>query len=283
MAKILLLGSTGLLGGAFLRLLRKTDYAVLAPTRTELDLSKEKEILGFISQHRDVDFVINCSGYNFVDKAEKNKKENDFCIWLNAEVPRIIADYYACLGASTKLFQFSSDYVFDGKKNAEYVETDQKNPLSVYGHSKSLGEDNLLKANPNNIIIRTSWLFGEEKVNFLSKIIDKANSGEYLEIVSDQYGKPTYTRDLASYVIENLSRFDNGIYHLSNETILSWYDFAKFGLGLIKNEFKINKVLSNHFKVIAERPKYSALKNTRLIKLRSGKEAITDYINKLSL
>lgn len=279
MPRVLLLGSTGLLGTEFANLLASSTFDVVAPTRSELDLASEKDLLSFLRNDFNYDYVINCSGYNFVDRAEESKDEETSCLWYNAQIPRIIGAFFEDTNSKCRIIQFSSDYVFDGKKGEEYLENDIKNPLSVYGKSKSMGEDYLLRSNKNAVVIRTSWLFGRAKQNFISKIYDKALAGETLNIVSDQLGKPTYTVDLARHVVENLDVLNNGIYHLSNETVFSWYDFAKFALGLSKNKFKINPIDASDLMLLAERPRFSALKNTKLPLMRTGLDAITDYVN----
>lgn len=283
MPKVLLLGATGLLGSEFKNFLIQSDFNVVCPNRNELDLFNQKELISFLKTNNSYNYVINCSGYNFVDKAEENKEEESLCFWYNSEVPKMIGGIFQDVNPSCKIIQFSSDYVFDGKKNEEYLESDLKNPLSVYGYSKSLGEEHMLKENMNGVVIRTSWLFGPAKLNFLNKIFNRTLAGETLNVVSDQIGKPTYTVDLAKCVVENLDILDNGIYHLSNETIFSWYDFAKFALGLMQNKFKINSVKTSELELLAIRPEFSALKNSKLPLLRPGAKAITDYVNKYIL
>jgi dTDP-4-dehydrorhamnose reductase len=284
MPNILLIGGSGLLGSEFKDILESENISFDSPSSKEFDITNTDSIKSYLFG-KSYDFVINCSGYNKVDEAERSEAEKDRCFELNSFGPERLAKFLAKNMPFSVLIQFSSDYVFDGESLAGYDEFSPKSPICVYAKSKALGEDLVLSGFERSVVIRTSWLFGRYGDNFASKIVRGAAEGRQLLVVDDQFGKPTYAQDIAKSVLDNLEFFaeNSGVFHLANESEMSWYEFARLCVefsGLDVN--LVTGVKSSEYKVEAKRPMNSVLVNTKLPKLRSGVEAIKEYISGLN-
>lgn len=165
---------------------------------------------------------------------------------------------------------FSTDYVFDGSKK-EYVESDLTCPINVYGESKLLGERNIIENLNDYRIIRTSWLFGLHGGNFVDTMLRLSGKMDTVSVVDDQFGKPTYTADLARKTAEIIG-LAPGVYHITNERICSWYEFAS---AIIDNVVPCS---SDEFLRKAKRPRYSVLLNTKTAPMRHWSEALFEYL-----
>jgi dTDP-4-dehydrorhamnose reductase len=273
MRKVLLLGSSGLLGQAVKS--EFSDLELICPLHNELDVTDFTSLGDYINCIKP-DTVINCTGFNAVDDAEKPEFYKGVFL-LNAEVPRNLALY--SLKYNFKLLQFSSDYVFDGLNADGYNEDSVCSPLNVYGSSKLAGEKFISSNCEKYFIIRISWLFGPGKSNFVSTMLDLAKTHEIINVVSDQFGKPTYSKDVASALRLFTDSTDYGIYHLPNEGSVSWHEFAENIFRISGSSVKVKESTSQDFKRLAERPKSSILVNSKLPKQRNYKEALTEYIN----
>jgi len=268
--KILLLGSNGQLGNCLVDELSKSEYELIITNRLQIDitniqLTKEK-IINICP-----DIVINASAYNAVDKAEK---EPDLANIINGYAIQNISEI--CKKINSKFIHVSTDYVFDGTSEIPYTELSPVNPLGIYGKSKLLGEKAIINSGCDYIIIRTSWVFSEYGNNFLKTMIKLASKKEELSIVSDQYGCPTYARDLAIAIIATFKKIKNddcqwGIYNFSGNSICSWYEFAEY-IFHIANKMNIkipkilNKISMNNYNNLANRPRYSALDSSKFYK-----------------
>ena len=226
------------------------------------------------------DILINCSGYNAVDKAETDQ---DTCYMINSgAVDRLVS---VCSKYGTKFIHFSSDYIFDGKKNKPYTEEDEPSSLGIYGKSKAHGEHAVSKAN-KGFTVRTAWLFGKNGRNFVEIILKKLDAGKKFNVVSDQIGCPTSTVDLAKIVKQLVDIEYSGIINVVNDNgNVSWYDFAveiaKIA-GYDKN--LIGQCNSDEYQASAKRPKYSVLSTQKLnleleINMRSWQEALKEYLD----
>ena len=274
--KVLILGSTGLLGQAMVDEF-VGDFEVLAPKRVDLDLLDFDALANFLNLNKP-DIILNCAGYNYVDKAELNETERSLCFRLNAELPAFLADLQESL--NYVLVQFSSDYVFNGKSPDGYEEDASPAPLSTYGQSKLDGEIGLSDCS-KVFLVRLAWLFGPGKEsNFVNVMRKLAESQDEISVVDDQKGNPTYTKDVAVEVRQLIETEQYGIYHLVNEDPVTWYDFAMEVFTKIGYAGKVKRVSSKEFKREAVRPQYSILLNTKWRKLRSHKEALKDYLEK---
>ncbi len=264
--KILLLGSTGQLGSDILRELSKSNlFNIYAPISSELDLSKKN----FIDEifNKKFDYIINCVAIHDLNFSENNK---DLSYLINADVPKKLAEY--CEQKNCNLIHFSTDYVFDGKKknNLEYTEQDLVNPLNIYGSSKVMGEKKIKSIFNNYYILRISTLFGSnpprgKKYNFVDAIINKFNNKEIIKVVSDQISKPTSTLYIAKVVKEIIEKkFENGIYHLTNNQSLSFYDYSIKILKHFSSNFSVEKISYDDLNLKVKRPKFSSLDSSKI-------------------
>jgi dTDP-4-dehydrorhamnose reductase len=263
--KILVTGSNGQLGSE----LKKFSPSVTQHDFTfvdieEMDLASEPAILDYF-EGRHFDFIINCAAYTAVDKAEE---EVNTAFLINSEAVRILAD--VCKAKKIRLIHISTDYVFDGLGNSLIREDAIPNPLSVYGRSKLGGEKFVLATLPDAYIIRTAWVYSIFGKNFVKTIATLAKSREVLNVVTDQIGSPTSARDLAAAILQVIDSicFKNidvpGVYHYSNEGVISWYDFAFFIVEHYQFPCKINAIPSEEYKTLAVRPKFSALDKKKI-------------------
>lgn len=258
MKKILLTGVNGQVGHALQQKL--SHYQVFALNREQLDLS-DKDAIRRVVQAVKPDLIINPAAYTAVDKAES---EPDLAYAINAIAPQILAEEATKLNAA--LIHFSTDYVYDGSKKVDYVETDAVNPLSIYGKSKLAGEKAIEAVNLPHLILRTSWVYGAYGKNFLKTIIRLAGERENLRIVADQFGAPTSSESIADAVTELLNAWQpgqesqTGVYHFTNQGRTSWHGFSR--------------------EIVREYNRLAAIKNWNLLKAEvENIEAITtaDY------
>ena len=259
-SKVLILGANGMLG---------RDLATVFPGarlcgHKDLDITDEAAVHAYILEMMP-DLVINAAAYTNVDGCE-DEPETAFAV--NGDAPGYIAA--ACREAGARLVHYSTDYVFDGSRT-EYVESDETNPINVYGASKLRGEQNIARNLDDYRIIRTSWLFGRHGKNFIETIRHLSRTNETVRVVTDQVGKPTCTMDLARKTAE-IAECPPGIYHVTNDGVCSWYEFAR--------AFAPNVVpcSSDEFLRKARRPAYSVLVNTKTSPMRPWKEALEDYL-----
>jgi dTDP-4-dehydrorhamnose reductase len=214
---IAVLGSRGQLGSAFARLLG--DEAVLL-TRSDLDLRNHDGIRAWVQSARP-EVILNCAAYTAVDAAESDQHTARA---VNALAVGALAQ--ACSVTGTRLVTFSTDYVFDGRKQTPYVESDPPDPLNVYGATKAEGERLALDTNPETLVIRTSWLLSTTHRNFLTVMLDRLAEGE-VAVVDDQRGRPTFADDLAAATLHAVDIGASGILHLTNQGVATWYGLAR--------------------------------------------------------
>ncbi len=274
---ILITGGSGQLGGCLKRQLSIPNAVILAPDRSEMDITDIRMVDDYIQLHRP-DIIIHCAGYSFVDKAES---EPEICYLTNVTGTSNIVNAGNAVDAYT--VYISTDYVFDGTKLGPYEVDDIRNPLSVYGKSKADGEDITLLHNPKNVVLRTSWLFGHGKRNFVETIIALADKASYINVVDDQIGSPTYTNDLAELIQEIIIKKPAGILHGTNSGYCSWADFAEQILINIGSATVINRISSKEYQSKAVRPLNSMLDKdclslAGLNSLPDWKDALRRYI-----
>ncbi len=305
--KLLILGAGGMLAADIKNIFKKSKkYKITTWSRNELDITDEEAMNKKIVRLKP-DIIINAAAYTAVDKCET---ELDTALLVNGYALRFLSE--AALKTGAVLVHYSTDYVFDGKNPKGYKENDEPNSLNAYGQSKFVGEQMILMT-ANSVLggcagcamapkgcgkiidkkplkfylIRTSWLYGRSGKNFVGTMISLAEKLPELKVVNDQFGKPTYTADLAKAtksLIESKHPF--GIYHFTNETGkkgITWYDFAKEIFKIKKIKVKVKPVTTKEFysgnkNYLAERPKYSMLLNTKLPKARNWKEALKEYL-----
>ncbi len=263
MRTILVTGANGQLGQCFQKQSTKfPNFRFLFCSSRELDISSKKSITAFFQEHK-IDFCINCAAYTNVEQAEN---EQDKAFLINAEGAKNMAE--ACKEYGVTLFHFSTDYVFNGKSQVPYVETDEVDPISVYGASKLKGEEFIKEALGEYFIFRTSWLYSEFGHNFYRTILRKADKKAELNITTTQLGTPTNANDLAEYVLCIIAAGSKkyGLYHFSNEGAATWYDFAEEILNYSNKMDQVSLNRTGFFKTLAERPEYSVLSKEKAIK-----------------
>ena len=258
--KILIFGAGGMLGFDLCSVF--PDAVMLK--HSDIDITDRDLVLETIEMI-DPDFVINAAAYTDVDGCEDNK---ELAFDVNGRAPRYIAEGCSLVGA--KLVHFSTDYVFDGSKE-EYVESDITGPINVYGESKLLGEMNIIENMEDYRIIRTSWLFGLHGGNFVEAMLKLSSEMDTVSVVDDQFGKPTFTADLAYKTVEIIG-LSPGVYHITNDGVCSWYEFASAIIG------NVVPCSSDEFLRAAKRPRYSVLLNTKTAPMRHWSGALFEYL-----
>ncbi len=281
--KIALIGSTGMLGSKTAELCQKAGYELLKPTHAELDITRSESVEKFFQENA-FDVLINCSGYTKVDDCEKEEnKPTAFAV--NGMAVGILAR--CCKKTGRTLVHFSTDYVFNGQKQGYYQENDPTDPLNAYGQTKLDGENRLRQEAPFYYLIRTSWVFGPNGPNFVKTIAGLLKTKPQLPVVTDQVGGPTYTGDLAGFVLELIQlKAEPGTYHFANSGDTSWNGFAKEiqkVTGAVSCE--ILDATSAQFVRPAKRPANSCFDLSKATKAvghapRPWQEAVKDYIEK---
>lgn len=249
---VLVTGSTGQLGQAICAALEKQHIAYRGIHSTDCDIKNPQAVDAIF--RNPFDAVIHCAAYSKVDQAEENA---EVCYQINVYGTSLLAK--ACQKCGAYLLYISSDYVFDGTKAVPYEVDDTKNPLSVYGKSKDQGEDVVLQSNPQNAVLRVSWLFGHSKDNFVCSILHTAQSRKRISVVSDQYGSPTYAADLAPLILEMIIQRPSGIFHGTNEGETSRADFARAILKRCAPQVTVEDISSEAYSAKAKRPSNSCL------------------------
>ncbi len=287
-ARILLTGKNGQVGAELCRLLPSLGE-LIAPDRSELNLAKPGDIRRAVRQYQP-NLIVNAAAYTAVDRAEHDAAA---AYAVNAEAPAILAEEAKKSGSL--LVHYSTDYVFDGKKDSPYEEADVPHPLNVYGASKLAGEQAIQSSGVPHLIFRTSWIYARRGRNFLLTILRLATEREELRVVSDQMGAPTWSREIAAGTARVLEQVAgkgtidaaslssvSGIYHMTARGATSWFEFAETilqesraiapetpwflaateGRPLLAQ--RVTPIASNEYPTAALRPANSVLSNSRL-------------------
>jgi len=284
---IWLIGNRGMLGSDVEELLSygNMDFIV---TDIDVDITDYRALNSFASE-RKIDWIINCAAYTAVDRAED---EPEKAFMVNADGPKNIAKIAFDKGA--KLIHISTDYVFDGKKDATYTEDDVPDPLCVYGKSKLAGERNIQSLTDTYFIVRTEWLYGKNGNNFVHTMLKLFDERDTVSVVEDQWGSPTYSKDLANAIFRIVKKesVGYGIYHFTNEGKTNWYGFAKEiyerarERGLLNRECSLVPIKTQEYPTKAVRPKNSCLSKDKIktvfeLEIRDWKNALMDFIDEI--
>jgi len=283
--KVLVIGSHGMLGKDLVnRLSNLSDQKnpgneVIAADREHVDITHGEDASKFIAQIKP-DVIVNCAAFSNVDACEIQISE---AFAVNAHGARNVALAGKQTGA--KVIHISTDYVFDGMKNEPYLETDKPHPLSVYGKSKLEGEIAVQEINGNCVIIRTAWLFGPYRNNFVTTMLELGRENRSVSVVTDQHGSPTYTTDLSDAIRTAISKDLRGIYHVTNSGTCSRYEWAQKIFELTGNQVSVLPLKTADYKRAARVPQNSSLDCTKYTtttgqKMRSWQEALKEYIFK---
>jgi len=277
--RILLTGVTGQVGGQLLETLKPLGK-VIAPARAEMDLANAASVREMIRAVRPR-WIVNPGAYTAVDKAESEPK---LAYAINAEAVSVIGQEATAIGAG--VIHFSTDYVFDGFGRVPYKETDATGPMSVYGASKLAGETALAESGAGSLVFRTSWVYGARGKNFLLTILKLAREREALRVVGDQYGAPTWSRDLARMTAEVIGQCEatargrdlpdvlgdvGGVYHAAGAGETTWYGFAAEAVRLQREKepgarfAAIESITTAEYPTPAKRPVNSRMNCGRLM------------------
>ncbi|MBD3109671.1 dTDP-4-dehydrorhamnose reductase [Bacillus sp. AGMB 02131] len=275
--KIIITGAEGQLGKEIVALLSKNDNDVFPYAKKELDITKRDEIERICACIKP-DLIINCAALTKVDDCETEVEK--------AYLVNGLGPYYLGKAANVhkaKLVHISTDYVFSGDQSFPYNESDRTNPQTIYGKSKLMGEELLLKVCNNVLIVRTSWLYGHDTNNFVRTMMELSNKKASISVVNDQFGSPSYTLDIAQTICAIMEE-KTGIYHITNSGECSWYDFAKEIMKLTGKSTVIVPISTGQYQFKTPRPHYSVLAHRKLeedgIKMRDWQSALSYFISK---
>ena len=272
--KILLFGANGQLGWELQRSLAPLGRLKIC-TKNDVNLENFTTLRRIVRESHP-NIIVNAAAYTSVDKAESNTEK---AFRINAEAVDLLADEAKSLDAW--LVHYSTDYVFDGTKTASYVETDQPNPLNIYGKSKLQSEEVIKASACKQLIFRTSWIYGVRGRNFATSIIRLAKERDELKVVADQIGSPTSAELIADVTALCLYRLnygmdcseqEMGLYHLTSTGAISWHGFARYliveakknGIQLRMEPDNILPIRTDEYPLPAKRPANSRLRNNRL-------------------
>jgi len=259
--KVIVTGSNGQLGNELKNLQGFfPQFQFIFFTRDELSINDEKSVQKTFELHKP-DYLINCAAYTEVDKAESEKEQ---ALVINGTAVGRIA--LASKQYQTKFIHISTDYVFNGKQSDPLKETDPVDPVNAYGETKLLGEQLAIHDNPDSIVIRTSWVYSSYGKNFVKTMMRLMKERESINVVNDQWGSPTYAADLAGAIMRVIvsENWIPGIYHYSNNGVITWFDFANEIKRLIHSTCTIEPISTDQYPTAAKRPNYSVLDKTKI-------------------
>lgn len=280
---ILITGCNGQLGNEMQLLARENvQHSYFFTDVEELDITDSEAVEAFV-EFNAIDCIVNCAAYTAVDKAEENE---ELCDLLNNVAPGHLAKAVGKRGGI--MVQVSTDYVFDGTNHIPYTESEPTCPNSVYGRTKLAGEQSVMANCTNAMIIRTAWLYSTFGNNFVKTMIRLGKEKEQLGVIFDQIGTPTYARDLARVIMTVIEKgIKPGVYHFSNEGVISWYDFTKAIHRIAGiNTCKVLPLHTSEYPTPANRPAYSVLDKTKIketygIEIPYWEESLKECISKL--
>jgi dTDP-4-dehydrorhamnose reductase len=274
--KIVVSGGKGQLARSFALVAARQGLDLTALGRDKLDISDHAQVLKILEDLRPGVFI-NCASYNEVDLAETSSDE---AFRVNRDALGQMVE--VCRNRKIFLVHFSTDYVFDGTKDSPYSEEDAPAPLSVYGRSKLAGEELVIRGGLDHLVYRVSWLYGPGERNFLFKLRNWLTRADLVRITTDEISVPTYSMDVASFVLASLRRGLCGLFHLPNTGYCSRYDLARYFCAEMKLKKTIHPARRDEFFLPAQRPAFSAMSNARVIaalktEIPSWQDAVTRY------
>ncbi|WP_127541178.1 dTDP-4-dehydrorhamnose reductase [Paenibacillus illinoisensis] len=285
--KVLVTGANGQLGRDVVLLLEKEGHSVLACDRDRMDITNQAQCNEVISSYHP-EVVVHCAAYTAVDAAET---DIDGAYKVNAVGTRNVT--VAAEKAGAKLIYISTDYVFDGNSLNPYQEYDDTNPQSVYGKSKRAGELLVQSLSSKWFVVRTSWVYGLYGNNFVKTMLKLGQEKPKLQVVHDQKGSPTYTVDLAGFLLKLMQTEMYGIYHASNSGTCTWYEFTEAifaearNVGGLSIQAQLEPCTTEQFPRPAPRPRNSvmdhlSIRTNGLTDLRPWREGLREFISLLS-
>lgn len=280
--KVLVTGAKGQLGVDIVKALSTDLFEVHAFGRDELDITDQALVNKVVEEVRP-NIIVHPAAYTKVDLAETEVEQ---AYLVNGCGTRNLVVAAEEVGA--KFCYISTDYVFNGQANSPYQEYDQTNPLGVYGKSKYVGEEMTKSFSSKFFIVRTAWVYGANGHNFVKTMLRFAKEKEELVVVDDQIGSPTYTVDLAKFIVELIQTEKYSIYHGTNTGSCSWYEFAKAIFEEANIDMKVNPITTADFPTPVQRPNYSVLGNMALKlngfePLRPWRDALRSFLIEMEI
>jgi dTDP-4-dehydrorhamnose reductase len=280
---VLVTGANGQLGKELQQLEKKwLLFRFLFLSREDLPIHHFELVRNFFKTSKP-SVLINCAAYTAVDKAEQ---EPLLARQVNAEAVGLLAA--VCAANQCRFIHVSTDYVFDGTATSPYKEEDLTAPQSVYGQTKLEGERQALLANPQTVIIRTSWVYSSFGKNFVKTIIRLLQDKPQISVVQDQLGSPTFAADLANSILQIISsnNWIPGIYNYSNSGIISWYQFAEEIGKLVGSSTPIKGISTAEYPTPAKRPAWSVLDTSKIVStygvtIKDWKESLGQCIREI--
>ena len=278
--KVLVTGARGQLGFDVVQELMRCGILAVGVDMEEMDIT-DADAVGLVVKDSGADAVIHCAAYTAVDAAQENAS---LCQRVNRDGTKNIA--MACLKYGKKMLYISTDYVFDGEGEKPWEPEDHANPVNVYGRTKYEGELAVRETLEAYFIVRVSWVFGLHGKNFVKTMLRLSGERECLRVVDDQFGSPTYTRDLAVLLAAMVQTDKYGIYHATNEGICSWYEFACEIFRQAERTVQVEAVPSDASPVKAKRPHNSRMEKGKLtregfFRLPRWEDALSRYLLEL--
>ena len=277
--KVVVIGATGMLGNDLERILQERGHQVFPLSSKDLDIRNEKAVRDCrLLSKKNADWVVNCAAYTAVDQAE-SEPENAWDI--NSEA---VLNLCEKLSNGPRLIHISTDFVFDGTKGSPYTESDETNPLCVYGQTKLGGEHYIEAMLDDPIILRTSWLYGTQGKSFPKTMIKIFALGNKVRVVNDQWGCPTSTIDLANAIVNVLElNLESGTYHACGNDSMSWFEFAKLIHSITSATCELEPIPTSDYPTPAKRPRDSRMSNEKLKSSgvnpwRSTESNLTEFI-----
>lgn len=278
--KFLITGAKGQLGYDLIKELERRGYKDILATDTDnMDITNKEQTIKVIKEY-DPDVIFHCAAYTAVDKAEDEEQK---AYQINQLGTKNIVE--SIKNPKTKLVYISTDYVFSGDDIGIYEPDSLPNPQNVYGKSKYAGEEEVLKY-PKHFIVRISWVFGKNGKNFIKTMLNLADTHQEVNVVADQVGSPTYTKDLSFFLVDLALSSKYGTYHATNEGFCSWADLAEYTFLKAHKKVKVNRILSKDYPQRAKRPKNSKMSKEKLVKngfakLPTWQDAVDRYLKEL--
>ncbi len=278
--RILVTGANGQLGQEFKNNVSNSNHEFFFKDVNELDITKKKEILNYVTIYK-IQLIINCAAYTNVNESETYK---NLAIKVNSNAVKNLIE--VCEEKKLKMIHFSTDYVYNSNNMTPIREDSNINPVNYYGISKREGEKIIEKSSSNSIIIRTSWLYSKYGINFVKTMIKKGENEKKVYVINDQFGCPTYSKDLVECTLSMIdsNNFNkNKTYNFSNEGYTNWYELTKKIFELKRIKCEVIPVDSNQYKNKAIRPKFSITDKSRIkdifnISIRRWDEALEEFI-----
>lgn len=273
--KVLVTGANGQLGLELKELLPRKGHEVVALARKDLDISDADAVQRTMDEHVP-DMVVNAAAYTNVDGCET---ETELSYAVNALGPRNLAQ--SCERRGAELLHVSTNYVFDGRSERPYEPFDSPTPVSAYGRTKLAGEEYVKHLSSRWYIVRTAGVYGEGH-NFVRTMLRVGRERDSLKVKDDEYGSPTYAKDLAGGIAGIVEAGLYGLYHVTNSGACSWYEFAEEIFDLAGVEVEVTPVPGSEYPLPAERPANGVLSSLGSPELRHWREALAEYLERES-